>query len=167
MSESKKKRVTFDLPPLGTPTEPAAAIEEVEPMQVANNPPTREEIVEACARAAHEANRVYCAQIGDPGQVAWEDAPEWQRVSCYMGVEAILRDNASPEASHNGWMAHKRAEGWKYGPTKDEVRREHPCFVPYSELPVTQRVKDAIFGAVVRGVAVHHGLKVAPAAFML
>src|SRR5438105_262770 len=55
---------------------------------VARTPPARErnyelkpEVVEACARAAHEVNRAYCLALGDASQVAWEDAPEWQRSS--------------------------------------------------------------------------------------
>lgn len=38
-----------------------------------------ETVIEACAHAAHEANRAYCAAIGDLSQVAWECAPEWQQ----------------------------------------------------------------------------------------
>ncbi len=36
---------------------------------------------------------------------------------------------------------------------KDAEKKEHPCFVPYAELPAKQRMKDHLFGAVVRTLA--------------
>lgn len=58
----------------------------------------------------------------------------------------------TPEQSHESWLAEKRAAGWKYGPVKDAGKKEHPCFVPYAELPAAQRVKDEIFVAVAKAV---------------
>jgi hypothetical protein len=108
-------------------------------------------LVSAIASICHEANRRYCATIGDHSQVPWEDAPEWQRASAIKGVEhAIENPNAPPSASHDCWLEEKSATGWKYGPVKDPEKKEHPCFVPYQELPVEQRRKDALFQAVVR-----------------
>lgn len=103
------------------------------------------------AKVCHEANRAYCETIGDPSQAAWEDAPEWQRQSATKGVE-FARDNpeASPSALHDSWLEEKRAAGWKYGPEKNPSTKEHPCFVPYGELPPEQRRKDALFRAVAR-----------------
>jgi hypothetical protein len=112
----------------------------------------REAITEACARAAHEANRAYCVAIGDTSQPSWDDAPEWQKSSARNGVAGALAGN-TPEQSHEGWLAEKRAAGWTYGPRKDPDKREHPCFVPYDELPPEQRAKDTVFLAVVRAVA--------------
>jgi len=105
------------------------------------------------AEASHEANRKYCQSIGDDSQPAWKDAPQWQRDSAISGVKAI-RDNpnTTPEQSHEGWLKVKVADGWKYGPVKDPAKKEHPCMVPYSELPEEQRKKDEIFGQTVREV---------------
>lgn len=36
--------------------------------------------------------------------------------------------------------------------TEIEQKKEHPCFVPYQELPANQRLKDHMFGLVVRAV---------------
>ena len=107
--------------------------------------------VEAIAKVCHEANRAYCQTIGDNSQAAWEDAPEWQRASAVKGVE-FTRDNPSApsSASHESWLAEKQATGWKYGPVRDPEKKEHPCFVPYSELPGEQRAKDALFQGVAR-----------------
>lgn len=109
----------------------------------------RDLIVTTCAMAAHEANRIYCSALGDSSQVRWEDAPDWQKTSAVKGVEGVLAGNG-PEASHEAWLEEKRATGWRYGPTKDPEKREHPCFVPYAELPPDQKQKDAIFVGIVR-----------------
>lgn len=110
--------------------------------------PSVEQIAEVC----HEANRAYCRTIGDDSQPAWADAPEWQRRSAAAGVRhALANPSAPPSASHDSWLAEKRADGWKYGPVKDPEKKEHPCFVPYEQLPPEQRRKDAVFLSVVRG----------------
>lgn len=109
-------------------------------------------IIEACAKASHEANRLYCASLGDHSQVAWEDAPEWHRDSLRKGVAGALGGN-TPEQSHEGWLAIKRRAGWIWGPTKDTDLKTHPLMVPYADLPPEQRVKNAIFVSVVRAVA--------------
>lgn len=106
---------------------------------------------ETIARVAHEVNRAYCAACGDLSQPAWEDAPEWQRKSAINGVAFhAANPDASPSASHESWLAEKRADGWSYGPVKDPAKKEHPCFVPYEQLPVEQKVKDYLFSAVCR-----------------
>jgi hypothetical protein len=108
------------------------------------------------ARVCHEVNRAYCKSLGDESQPAWDDAPQWQKDSALAGVQAILTDPATtPEQSHEGWLAQKRADGWTFGPVKYAEAKTHPCFVPYAELPAEQRVKDYLFGAVVRARAVH------------
>lgn len=108
--------------------------------------------LEACAKAAHEANRAYCLAIGDTSQPAWEDAPLWQRTSAINGVVGVLNGN-TPQQSHENWLGEKERTGWKYGPTKDPDKKEHPCFVPYDELPAEQKQKDHIFVNVVKAVA--------------
>ncbi|MFM9829607.1 MAG: RyR domain-containing protein [Sphingomonas sp.] len=103
------------------------------------------------ARVCHEVNRAYCASIGDKTQVPWQDAPQWQRDSAVKGVEFMIANpDATPAQSHESWLAEKRNAGWKYGPVKDPDAREHPCCVPYDELPQEQRSKDYLFQAVVR-----------------
>lgn len=106
---------------------------------------------EEIARVVHETNRAYCRILGDFSQEPWENAPQWQRDSAVAGVAAIRANPATtPRESHEGWLRHKEADGWTYGPIKDVGAKTHPCFVPYDELPAEQRVKDSLFGGVVR-----------------
>jgi hypothetical protein len=103
------------------------------------------------AKMAHEVNRNYCRMLGDDSQPHWEMAPDWQRQSAIVGVQAILKNPMmTPDESHASWMEHKKADGWVYGPEKNVERKEHPCMVSYSQLPITQRFKDYLFQSVVR-----------------
>lgn len=107
-------------------------------------------IVEQIARTAHEVNRAYCSAIGDDSQPAWEDAPQWQKDSAINGVKFhMLNPDAGPDHSHVEWLKEKQDSGWKYGPVKDAEKKEHPCFVPYDQLPTEQKAKDYLFKAVV------------------
>ena len=102
--------------------------------------------VQEIARVAHELNKAYCESIGDNSQPDWDNAPEWQKSSAVNGVEFHINNpEASPSSSHESWMRQKTEEGWKYGPVKDVDKKEHPCYVPYEELPVEQKAKDYIF----------------------
>lgn len=100
------------------------------------------------ARICHQANKAYCESLGDFSQQTWEYAPDWQRNSAIQGVEFHSGGYNTPEESHENWMALKIAEGWKYGPVKNAGTKEHPCLVPYAELPVEQKVKDELFQAI-------------------
>ena len=111
--------------------------------------------LEDIARVTHEVNRAYCEALGDNSQPRWEDAPDWQRDSARHGVSFHLLGQAGPEASHEVWMAQKIADGWKYGPVKNPELKEHPCLVPFLDLPREQQAKDFIFRGVVHALA-HH-----------
>lgn len=105
---------------------------------------------EQIARVAHEVNRAYCEALGDTSQPKWEDAPYWQRSSAVNGVEFHQANpEAGPDHSHNEWLKEKEENGWKFGPVKDAELKEHPCFVPYEELPTEQKAKDFIFRGIV------------------
>ena len=107
------------------------------------------------AEVAHETNRAYCETIGDFSQPSWHNAPEWQKESAVNGVQFhIVSPDAGCSASHESWLKQKEVDGWKYGEVKDPEKKEHPCFVPYDELPAEQKVKDALFVGVVRALKV-------------
>lgn len=106
------------------------------------------------ARVCHEVNRAYCEALGDTSQKRWEEAPEWQRQSAMNGVQFHLNNpTAGPDHSHISWLKEKEDTGWKYGPVKDEAKKEHPCFVPYEQLPVEQKAKDYIFRSIVHALS--------------
>jgi len=105
---------------------------------------------EDVAKICHEANRAYCATIGDNSQPSWEDAPQWQRDSAITGVRFhSLNEYTTPADSHKSWLKEKEVEGWKYGEVKDPEKKEHPCFTAYENLPKSQQLKDYIFKGIV------------------
>jgi hypothetical protein len=112
--------------------------------------------IETCARAAYEVNRAYCIALGDMSFGPWDDAPDWQKNSNREGV-ALALAGATPAQSHESWLAEKIRSGWKYGPIKNADTKEHPCMVPYDDLPPNQRRKDELYLTVVR--AMNRALK--------
>jgi hypothetical protein len=107
--------------------------------------------VNNAASVAHAANRQYCRAIGDMSQPDWGEAPYWQVESARNGIRfAWEHPEATPEDSHASWLAEKLREGWKHGPVKDTAKKEHPCIVPYDQLPEEQKMKDKIFVAIAR-----------------
>jgi hypothetical protein len=114
---------------------------------------------ECMARAAHEVNRAWSRAHNDASQASWDLAPDWQHASAINGVQGVLAGN-TPEQSHESWLAEKQATGWTYGPVKDVSKKEHPCIVPYAELPPEQRAKDTLFVGTVRLLAKAFGLEV-------
>lgn len=110
-----------------------------------------EKDIEGVARVCHAANRAYCMMIGDNSQMAWADAPEWQKTSAISGVKFhLMNPDAKPEDSHKSWFQQKEADGWKYGPEKNPETKEHPCMVPFDQLPMAQQKKDHLFIGIVR-----------------
>lgn len=104
------------------------------------------------ARWAHELNRAIQKLTGETVSPHWEEAPLDQRNSSITGVNRAKLGH-TPEQLHESWMSDKLHEGWTYGPEKDPERKEHPCLIPYSELPAEQRLKDAVFKAVIEYLA--------------
>lgn len=106
--------------------------------------------LEFIAKCCHEINRTYCESIGDHSQVSWDECPGWQRESAVAGVSFVIENpDSSPEDLHNSWLRQKETDGWVYGPVKDAELKEHPCMVPYDDLPEQQKAKDKLFRTVV------------------
>ena len=43
---------------------------------------------------------------------------------------------------HETWAATRIAQGWTYGPERDDAAKKHPCLVPYEQLPEEEKVYD-------------------------
>ena len=114
--------------------------------------PTDPPAIETIARVCHEANRAWCEAHQDFSQKTWTEAEQWQRDSAIEGIRVAL-DGANPEQQHEAWSASKLRDGWVYGAEKNPETKTHPCLVPYEQLPEVQRVKDSLYGAVVRVLA--------------
>ena len=43
---------------------------------------------------------------------------------------------------HEVWSEGRIADGWTYGETRDDVKKTHPCLIPYEELPESEKEYD-------------------------
>ena len=43
---------------------------------------------------------------------------------------------------HEVWSEGRMKEGWTYGEKRDDVRKHHPCLVPYENLTETEKEYD-------------------------
>ncbi len=48
------------------------------------------------------------------------------------------------ENTHEHWAARRIAEGWAYGPQRDDVKKRHPDLVPYADLPESEQDYDRV-----------------------
>lgn len=103
---------------------------------------TSNELQSRLVLAIHEANKEIQQQTGEFIPALSEHLTK----SILDGVYFVLDNpNCTPEQQHNNWVHFKRADGWRYGSIKDFEHKEHPCLVPYSELPEIQQRKDTVF----------------------
>ncbi len=45
-------------------------------------------------------------------------------------------------SAHDAWARRRLDEGWRRGPRRDDAKKEHPCLVPYEELPDAEKEYD-------------------------
>lgn len=49
---------------------------------------------------------------------------------------------AIAENTHEVWSAGRIKDGWTYGPERDDKLKTHPCLIPYSDLPDSEKQYD-------------------------
>lgn len=49
---------------------------------------------------------------------------------------------AIAENAHDVWAVERLAQGWTYGPQRDDEKKETPCMVAYSQLPESEKKFD-------------------------
>lgn len=54
-----------------------------------------------------------------------------------LKLTELLAKNA-----HDIWARQRLAEGWRYGPIRDDAEKQHPCLVPYEDLPESEKQYD-------------------------
>ena len=48
------------------------------------------------------------------------------------------------ENIHELWATERIAQGWTFGPLRNDSEKRHPCLVPYDQLPESEKRFDRI-----------------------
>ena len=59
-----------------------------------------------------------------------------------LPAELLALTEKIAENVHEVWAAGRIAEGWTYGPVRDDAAKRTPCLVPYGELPESEKEYD-------------------------
>ncbi len=62
--------------------------------------------------------------------------------SIELPEQLMLLAEQMAENVHEIWAATRIEQGWIYGPERNDSLKHHPCLVPYSELPESEKVYD-------------------------
>ena len=62
--------------------------------------------------------------------------------SVSLGPELMRLAERLAENTHDVWARERIAQGWKYGPSRRDDIKEHPCLVPYALLPEEEKIYD-------------------------
>jgi hypothetical protein len=46
--------------------------------------------------------------------------------------------------THENWSKERIHQGWRWGPERNDTKKEHPCLVPYEKLPESEKEHDRI-----------------------
>jgi len=46
--------------------------------------------------------------------------------------------------THENWAFERIKQGWRYGLKRNDIKKEHPCLVPYEKLPEVEKEHDRI-----------------------
>jgi ryanodine receptor 2 len=59
-----------------------------------------------------------------------------------LSPEILALTERLAENAHDVWAARRMAEGWTYGPQRDDAAKDHPDLVPYADLPESEKQYD-------------------------
>lgn len=140
--------------PQTPPTPPAAA-----PRAIGESPALTADEIDALSRESHRAISDFRVSIGEDALPPWAPSTAEEIGQKRSGIEAAL-SGVTPEQQWREWSAMRREQGWKYGPVRDPVKKEHPSLVDdYSMLSPAERQKDEVYGEAIRAAAAKLGIR--------
>lgn len=92
--------------------------------------------------SAWHASRNYMVRVlrsaedYEPHPLNLEDIP--------LTDDLLELQEAIAENAHEVWAAARKAEGWTYGPVRNDTLKQHPDMLPYSALPDSEKEYDRL-----------------------
>ncbi len=59
-----------------------------------------------------------------------------------LSADLLALTERLAENTHDLWAAQRLKDGWTYGPQRDDAKKQHPCLVPYADLPESEKEYD-------------------------
>lgn len=59
-----------------------------------------------------------------------------------LSPEIIALSEMIAKNVHEVWAASRISEGWIYGKERNDTLKQHPCLIPYEELPEIEKEYD-------------------------
>ena len=59
-----------------------------------------------------------------------------------LDKELLALSETLASNNHDVWARQRLADGWRYGPVRDDRRKQHPSLVSYDELPESEQRYD-------------------------
>ena len=65
------------------------------------------------------------------------------------------------ENAHDVWARQRLQDGWTHGEKRDDAAKKHPCLVPYSALPESEKIYDrqSVEGTLKAIIALGYGIR--------
>jgi ryanodine receptor 2 len=62
------------------------------------------------------------------------------RVELSRGLQSLIERLS--QNNHDVWARGRIGQGWTWGPHRDDAAKQHPCLVPYADLPESEKEYD-------------------------
>lgn len=62
--------------------------------------------------------------------------------SVKLGEDLLGLTERLAENTHDIWAQQRLADGWTYGPQRDDTAKKHPDLIPYADLPESEKEYD-------------------------
>lgn len=59
-----------------------------------------------------------------------------------LGDDILALTEMLARNSHDVWARQRMADGWRFGPRRDDTLKEHPSLVPYEQLAEAEKEYD-------------------------
>jgi hypothetical protein len=71
----------------------------------------------------------------------YEPCPiDTSNITLPVAIDDLLERLA--EYTHEVWARRRKTEGWRFGEQRNDATKEHPCLVPYVQLPDSEKEYD-------------------------